>query len=145
MQKQQFSIEIRAPRERVWNTLFENKSFRDWGSVIDEDGQYMVGELKEGNEVQFLSENGFGVTTLVEKLIPNEFISFRMIANTIDSGKREREKEWTGGEESFSLAEKDDVTALTVHIDVPEEMQTMFQDRFPRALERVKVLAEKKG
>ena len=145
MQKQQFSIEIRAPRERVWNTLFENKSFRDWGSVIDEDGQYMVGELKEGNEIQFLSENGFGVTTFVEKLIPNEFISFRMIANTIDSGKREREKEWTGGEESFSLAEKDDVTALTVHIDVPEEMQTMFQDRFPRALERVKVLAEKKG
>ncbi|OGE83796.1 MAG: hypothetical protein A2846_00110 [Candidatus Doudnabacteria bacterium RIFCSPHIGHO2_01_FULL_49_9] len=145
MQKQQFSIEIKAPRERVWNTLWEDKSFRDWGSVIDEDGQYMVGELKEGNEIQFLSENGFGVTTLVEKLIPSEFISFRMIADTIDSGEREREKEWTGGTESYSLAKRGGVTTLTVDIDVPPGQEETFKIRFPKALERVKILAEKKG
>ena len=50
MQKMQFSIEIEAPREKVWQTLFDDKTFRDWGNIIDE-GQYMVGELAEGNEV----------------------------------------------------------------------------------------------
>jgi hypothetical protein len=144
MQKQQFSIEIKAPRERVWNTLWEDKTFRDWANTVDE-GTYMVGELKEGNEVQFISSvSGYGVTSLVEKLTLNEFVSFRQIADTKDSGEREREKEWTGGAESYSLAENDGVTTLTVDIDVPPGQEETFKVRFPEALERVRILAEKK-
>jgi hypothetical protein len=145
MQRQQSSIKIKAPRERVWNTLWEDKTFRNWGNIIDE-GQYMVGEIKEGNEVQFISSvSGYGVTSLVEKLTLNEFVSFRQIADTKDSGEREREKEWTGGTESYSLAENDGVTTLTVDIDVPLGQEETFKVRFPKALERVKFLAEKKG
>ena len=145
MQKQQFSIEIKAPRERVWNMLWEDKTFRNWGNIIDE-GQYMVGEIKEGNEVQFISSvSGYGVTSLIEKLVTNEFVSFRQMADTKDSGEREREKEWTGGTESYSLAENNGVTTLTVDIDVPPGQEETFKVRFPKALERVKILAEKKG
>ncbi len=143
MKKLQFSIEIKAPRERVWNILWEDKTFRDWASIIDE-GTYMVGEMKEGNEVQFISSvNGYGVTSLIEKLVPNEFVLFRHMADTKESGEQEREKEWTGGTESYSLAEKDGVTTLTVTFDVPPEQEETFKVRFPKALERVKVLAEK--
>ncbi|MEO5927727.1 MAG: SRPBCC domain-containing protein [Patescibacteria group bacterium] len=144
MQKMEFSIEIKASRERVWKTLWEDKTFRDWGSIIDE-GQYMVGELAEGNEVQFISgSSGYGVTSLIEKLIPNEYVAIRQSADTKDSGKQEREKEWTGGTETYELTENDGVTALDVHIDVPPGLEEIFQDRFPKALERVKVLAEGK-
>jgi hypothetical protein len=144
MQKQQFSIEIKAPRERVWNTLWEDKTFRNWGNIIDE-GMYLVGEIKEGNEVQFISSvSGYGVTSLVEKLVRGELVSFRQMADTKDSGKQEREKEWTGGTESYSLAENDGITTLTVAIDVPPGQEETFKVRFPKALERVKVLAEKK-
>ena len=143
MQKMQFSIEIEAPREKVWQTLFDDKTFRDWGSIIDE-GQYMVGELAEGNEVQFISSEGLGVTSFVEKLIPNEYIAFRQVADTMDSGKQERKKEWTGGKESFELSEKNNSTNLAVNIDVPPGLEEIFKDRFPKALERVKILAEKK-
>jgi uncharacterized protein YndB with AHSA1/START domain len=145
MQNQQFSIEIQAPREKVWNTLWDDKTFRDWASIVDE-GTYMVGEIKEGNAVQFISSvSGYGVTSLIEKLDLNEFVSFRQTADTKDSGEREREKEWTGGEESYLLAETDGVTTLTVNIDVPSGLEEIFKDRFPKALERVKTLAEKKG
>src|SRR2546428_13837945 len=97
MQKQRFSIEIKAPRERVWNTLWEDKTFRNWGNIIDE-GQYMVGEIKEGNEVQFISSvSGYGVTRLVEKLTINEFVSFRQSADTKDRGDLEPDKGWTSG------------------------------------------------
>ena len=139
----QFSIEIEASREKVWQTLFDDKTFRDWGSIIDE-GQYMVGELAEGNEVQFISSEGLGVTSFVEKLIPHEYIAFKQVADTMDSGKQEREKEWTGGKESFELAETNGITNLTVNIDIPPGLEEIFQDRFPKALERVKILAEKK-
>lgn len=144
MEELRFSIEIKATKERVWATLWQDETFRQWASVIDP-GTYMVGDLKEGNEVQFISsENGYGVTSLVAKLVAGEFLLLRHRADTKESGKREREKEWTGGEETFSLAEKDRTTTLTVAFDVPPELEELFKVNYPKALERVKALAERK-
>ena len=55
----------------------------------------------------------------------------------------ECEKEWTGGTESYSLTEKNGVTTLIVKTDVPQEQEETFNTMFPRALERIKTLAEK--
>lgn len=143
MKKIQFSIEINAAKARVWETLWEDITFRDWANIIDE-GTYMKGVMKEGNEIQFISSvSGYGVTDLVEKLNPNDFVLFRHGADTKESGQQEREKEWTGGTESYSLAEKNGVTTLIVKTDVPKEQEETFNIRFPRALERLKMLAEK--
>ena len=141
MHKMQFSIEIRSPKETVWKTLWEDKTFRDWASIIDE-GMYMTGDLKEGNEVQFISPSGAGVTSLVDKLTVNEFVSFQHMMDTQDGG--EREKEWTGATESYSLTENGGVTALTTLLDVPPGQDETFKVTLPKALERVKFLAEKK-
>lgn len=143
MKKIQFSIAINASKEKVWKTLWEDATFRDWANIIDE-GTYIKGVMKEGNEIQFISSvNGYGVTSLVEIFRPNEFVLFRHSADTKESGKQEREKEWTGGEESYSLTEKNGITTLTVKFDVPYELEEIFNIRFPRALDRVKALAEK--
>lgn len=140
----QFSIEMHATKERVWDTLWQDETFREWASIIDP-GTYMVGDLKEGNEIQFISSaNGYGVTSLVVKLVAGEFLLLRHSADTQEDGKREREKEWTGGEESYRLAEKDGTTTLTVAFDVPGDMEEYFKINYPKALERVKVLAERK-
>jgi len=68
---------------------------------------------------------------------------FEVRGDTKESGHQEREKEWTGGTESYSLTEKNGVTTLIVKIDVPLELEETFNIRFPRALECVKALAEK--
>ncbi|NTW72486.1 MAG: hypothetical protein HGA49_09625, partial [Eubacteriaceae bacterium] len=129
-------------KEKVWATLWEDATFRDWANIIDE-GTYMKGVMKEGNEVQFISSvNGYGVTSLIEKLNPNEFVLIRHRADTKESGQQEREKEWIGGTESYSLTEKDGVTTLIVKTDVPKELEEIFNIRLPRALERIKTLAE---
>lgn len=143
MKEMLFSIEIHASRPKVWKTLWDDTSFRDWAKSIDE-GTYMKGLMKEGNEIQFISSiNGYGVTSLIEKLKPNEFVLFRHSADTIESGQREREKEWTGGTESYSLTEKNEVTTLTIKMDVPQELEAVFRIRVPRALKRIKALVEK--
>lgn len=142
MKKMQFTIEIQAPSKRVWSVLWDDKTFRDWASNIDE-GIYLAGEMKEGNEMQFISGSGYGVTSLIDKLIPNEFVLFRHMADTQDRGKKKRDKEWTGGEESYSLAEKGNITTLTVHIDLPPEQEENFKTIMPKALQRVKALAER--
>ncbi len=143
MKQMQFLIEINATKERVWDTLWQDETFRQWAGIIDPE-TYMAGELQEGNEVQFISaENGYGVTSLVETLVPGEFLLFRHQADTQKNGQQEREKEWTGGAESYSLTEKDGATTLTAAFDVPSEMEDYFKVNYPKALERVKTLAER--
>ena len=142
MKEIQFSVVINASKEKVWATLWEDVTFRDWASIIDE-GTYILGTMEEGNEIQFISSvSGYGVTDLIEKLIPNEFVLFRHSADTEESGKQLRTNEWTGGSESYSLSEENGVTTLIVKTDVPSEQEETFNDRFPRALMRVKTLAE---
>jgi hypothetical protein len=144
MKEMQFSIEINATKQRVWDTLWQDETFREWASIIDPE-TYMVGDLKEGNEIQFISgANGYGVTSLVEKLVAGEFLLLRHRADIQEEGKREREKEWAGGAESYSLASKDGTTTLTVAFDVPPELEDYFKVNYPKALERVKVLVERK-
>jgi hypothetical protein len=144
MKEMQFSIEIHATKERVGDTLWKDETFREWASIIDP-GTYMIGDLKEGNEIQFISSaSGYGVTSLVVKLVAGEFLLLRHRADTQEDGKREREKEWTGGEEIYSLAEKDGSTTLSVAFDVPPELEEEFKFNYPKALERVKLLAERK-
>ena len=143
MKNIQFSIDIKASKEKVWKTLWEDATFRDWANLIDE-GMYIKGYLKEGNEIQFISSvNGYGVTSLVETYRPNEFVLFRHSADTKENGNEERENEWTGGTESYALTEKDGMTTLTMKTDIPLEQEETFNTRIPMALERVKTLAEK--
>lgn len=143
MKQMRFAIEIRAPKEKVWDTLWQDATLREWARIIDP-GTHMVGELEEGNEVQYISGNGYGVTSLVEKLVPGEFVLLKHQADTQDEGKQEREQDWTGGEESYALSEEDGTTTLTTAFDVPEEMEEYFNTAYPKALERVKELAERK-
>lgn len=142
MKELQFSIEIRASKQKVWTILWEDRAFREWASIIDP-GTYMIGELREGGEVQFISsENGYGVTSLVEKLTPHEYVLLRHQADTQQTGKQERADEWTGGKESYTLSETDNVTTLHTTFDVPPEMEEYFMSNYPKALERIKLLAE---
>ncbi|HST04968.1 MAG TPA: SRPBCC domain-containing protein [Chloroflexia bacterium] len=145
MKELQFSIEVNATKERVWDTLWQDETFREWASIIDPE-TYMVGDLKEGNEIQFISgSSGYGVTSLVEKVVAGESLLLKHRADTQEDGKRERDDEWTGGEERYSLAERGGITTLTVAFGVPLELEEQFKVNFPKALERVKVLAERQG
>lgn len=142
MIEMEFKVEIKAPKEKVWRTLWEDETFRNWANIIDE-STYIKGQIKEGNEIQFISSaNGYGVTSLIDQLIPNEYILFKHLADTKESGVQERKKEWTGGKESYSLIEKEGLTTLIVKMDLPIELEEIFKKRLPKALEQIKVLAE---
>ena len=144
MHKQQFSIDIQATPEQVWNTLWSDATFRDWASIIDE-GTYLDGEVKEGSTVQFISSvNGYGVTSFIEKCVPNELVVFRHKKDTKDHGEVEREDEWSGGTERYVLEENGGVTMLALTSEILSELKEIFEDRIPKVLARIKVLAEEK-
>ncbi len=142
MKKLHFSIDIKAPREKVWKVLREDATFRDWTSVFAE-GSYAVSDWKEGSKIQFLDpKNNSGMSSVIEKKTPNEFMSFKHLAE-IKNGKEQPLKEWSGALENYTLKEHEGATTLIVDLDAPEEYKDMSEDTFPKALQRVKELSEK--
>lgn len=140
----EFSVLISAPKEIVWAILWDDRSFREWANIIDE-GTYLEGELEEGNEVQFISSvNGYGVTSYVEQLVLNSKLVLLHLADTQEKGLEERDKDWTGGKEIYLLTEVEDRTRLSVTFDIPEEHEALFDEIFPKALQCIKTMAEKK-
>lgn len=143
MKELEYQIIINKPKETVWFTLWDDQSFRDWSNNIDE-GTYMLGDLIEGNEIQFISSvNGYGVTSLVSKLVPNEYILFKHASDTQNTGTETRDKQWTGGSESYTLTENDGSTVLIIKSEIPDELVEIFNVSMPKALNRIKYLAEK--
>jgi hypothetical protein len=131
-----------ATPEKVWKALWDEATFSDWAGIIDE-GTFIKGVLKEGNDVEFISSvNGYGVTSYVEKFTLNELAFFRHKADTQESGAKSRDNEWTGTSERYELIEKNGRTVLTLTTQVPPKQEQTFEDRLPKALKRIKELAE---
>ena len=62
MKKLQFSIEINAPKEKVWDTLWQDENYRKWTSVFIE-GSFAESDWKEGGKIHFLTPVFFRPTT----------------------------------------------------------------------------------
>ena len=145
MEKLQFSTRINAPKEKVWETLWEDASYRKWTSVFSPTS-YAETDWKEGSKVRFLDGSGSGMVARIEANRPNEFMSFKHlgeIKDGVEDIESEKVKQWAGGLENYHLREASrDATELLVEIDLNEEFKDMFSKMFPKALEQVKVLAE---
>ena len=136
-----FHAVVAAPRDTVWRVLWDDASFRDWSSVFAE-GSYAVSDWNEGSTVQFIDPTSRGgMSSVIEKKRPGEFMSFRHEAE-IKDGKVQPPAEWSGAHENYTLTTNDGRTTVTVDLDAPDEYRQMFESKFPQALQRVKTLAE---
>ena len=144
MKTLKFSVHIAAPREVVWNIMWGKESSKKWLSVLQE-GTYAVTDWNEGSKIMFLSPNGDGMNSVIQRKIPNELMSFKHL-NVIkpghDSSTSEQDPKWEGAAENYYLHEEDGITRLQVEIDTTEEYVKYFETAFPMALKKIKDLAE---
>lgn len=141
MKKLQFTIEINASKEKVWDALWNDQNYRNWTSVFHE-GSHYESDLHEGSEFFFLGPEKSGMYAKIEKLVPNEKMYFLHLGEYKDGEKQEG----TFGEEAieqYDLVEKDGKTELTVTMNVPEDYIPYFAETFPKALGKVKEMVEK--
>ena len=144
MKKLSFTIQINAPREKVWKVLWDDASYRKWTAVFSE-GSHAVTDWQEGSKVLFLSPSGEGMFSRIAKSVPNQLMSFEhlgMVKDGVEQPETEETKGWAGAMENYTLEEKDGGTALTVTMDMMEGHENYFNEHFPKALEIVKSLAE---
>jgi uncharacterized protein YndB with AHSA1/START domain len=144
MKKVNFSVKIKAPKEKVWETLWNDATYRQWTSVFHE-GSHAVSDWKEGSQVLFLGPDGGGMFSKIAKLEPNQYMSFQHLGELKDGKEQpanEKMQEWAGMYENYRLTETDGQTQLDVDMDMNEDYEEFFNGVFPKALEKVKELAE---
>lgn len=146
MQKINCSILINAPVENVWNTMLEDATYREWTKVFDE-GSHYEGNWAEGSEIHFLSsDKKTGMLSWIEENRLHEYISIQHIG-VIKDGEAdttsEEVKQWAPSFENYSFKEIDGSTEISIEMDIDEEHKKMFEDLWPRALKKLKELAEK--
>jgi uncharacterized protein YndB with AHSA1/START domain len=151
MQKINFSIFINAPREKVWHAMLDDVTYRQWTKPFNEGSRY-EGEWKTGSEIRFIGvdDNGKesgGMYSKIKEARPFEFVSIEHIGLITETGEidttSESVKQWTPAFENYTLKEKDGGTEVSVDIDVSHEWKEMFEEMWPKALAKLKEIAEK--
>ena len=145
MEKLNFSIDINAPKEKVWKVLWDDSSYRKWTSVFMEGSCVETDNWKEGSKVLFLDGKGSGMVSKVAVNKPNEYMSFEHLGEVkdgVEDTSSEKVKGWSGSKENYTLKDAGGKTELTVDMDITEDFKEMFQNIWPKAMEQIKVLSE---
>ena len=144
MERVKFNVNINAPKEKVWNVLWKDDTYRKWTSVFSE-GSKAVSDWKEGSKIQFLDAKNDGMYSTITKCIENEIMNFTHIGVVKDGVEQpldEATKNWSGSAENYGLSETDGITTLVVEMDIIPEYLDYFNKTFPLALDLVKKLSE---
>ena len=145
MQKISFSTSINAPKEKVWEILWDLDAYKAWTSAFAEGSQARTDNWKEGSKVLFVDPNGSGMVSMVAVNKPNEYMSFKHLGEVhegVEDTTSDKVKIWSGSTENYTLKGDDGTTNLLVDLDIPDEFKEMFEKMWPNALEKVKALAE---
>lgn len=144
MEKLNFSVNINAPKEKVWSVLWEDASYRIWTSPFCE-GSYAVSDWNEGSKILFLSPGGSGMVSKVAVKRPNEYMSFKHLGevkNGVEDTTSEQVKQWQGSTENYTLESTASGTLLKVDMDTSEDFKDYLEKAWPQALDKLKALAE---
>jgi hypothetical protein len=149
MKKLHYLITINASREKVWNMMLQDKTYREWTRAFNE-GSYYKGSWDKGSKILFLGpdpktgEEGGMVSRITENK-PYEFISIEhqgIVKNGVEDTTSSEARKWAPAYENYTFKEKDDGTELLVEMDSADEMVDEFNKMWPEALTKLKEISE---
>ena len=145
MERQTFRTMIDAPRERVWDILWSDATYREWTSVFSE-GSRAESDWKEGSKILFLGGKGEGMVSKIAAKRPPEFMSFKHLGevhNGVEDLDSESVSKWSGSMENYTLRDVKGRTELTVEMDMTDDFKDYFLETWPKALEKLRSIVER--
>lgn len=149
MKKLTEEIEIKASREAVWETITDPNKYQQWASAFHE-GSFFEGSWNQGEAIRFLIINKHGkkegmVSEIAVHRKP-EYLSLKhlgYVIDGIDDTGSEEIKTWAPSFENYTLIKLENGhTIFKVDMDILDDYYAMFTDLWPKALEKIKAIAE---
>jgi uncharacterized protein YndB with AHSA1/START domain len=146
----EFNIEINASREKVWDVLFGEETYPLWTTAFSE-GSKVETDWQKGSKALFIDQSNRGMVSRIAENVPNEYMSIEhlgMYDNGAEDFESEEVKRWAGAKENYTLTDLGGKTNLHIFMEMEEseenkQMIEMFAGMWPKALAKVKELAEK--
>lgn len=149
MEKLTFSVRINAPKQIVWNTMLDDTTYRQWTEPFHV-GSYYEGNWSEGSKMLFLGPEADGTLSgMVSRIMvnrPYEYLSIQHLGeihNGVEDTTSVQVQQWAGAHENYTLTEDDGVTTVNIELDANADLAEMFHDMWPKALQKLKQLAER--
>lgn len=150
MTKLHYSIHINAPKEKVWHTMLDQDTYREWTNVFSEGSRY-EGSWEEGAKILFLGpdpETGKdgGMVSRIKESRLYEFVSIEHLGimhDGVEDTESEEAKKFAPAYENYAFTEADGGTEVSVDMDIDEEYADMFNEMWPKGLTKLKELAER--
>ena len=149
MEKLHFNVNIKAPASKVFHAVTDDKLYREWTAEFNP-SSYFEGSWGKGERIWFVGINKEGkregmAASIVEN-IPNKQISIKHIG-LVDGDKEITEGPlvdgWANAMEEYFLEEENGTTIFKVVIDCKEDFKDYFEKTWPKALDRLKEVAER--
>ncbi len=152
MKKLQFAIDINAPAQKVYENMLglkDRSTYKHWTAAFNPTSDY-EGSWEKGSKILFVGVDGNGkkggMISNVEENDPAKFVSIRHYG-FLDGDKEittgEQVEKWAGGHENYRYEENDGITKVTVELDSVDDHLDYFNDKYPKALEKLKEISEK--
>lgn len=144
MEKLTFNTSINAPRNKVWEILWGEQTYPAWTAAFSE-GSKIETDWQVGGRTLFLDSSNKGMVSTIAAKVPNEYMSFKHLGeidNGVEDLSSDKVKSWAGSTENYTLTDANGKTTLLVEMDIDEEYKDYFLTAFPKALNKVKELAE---
>lgn len=149
MKKLKTSIFIKAPKEKVWDTMLGKDTYKEWTKAFNPTSSFK-GDWSEGSKILFLGtdkdgKNEGGMVSRIVKNIPYEYISIEhlgIIENGVEDTTSDKAKSWAPAFENYTLIEKEGGTEVVVDQDMDEKYIAEFEVMWSEAFKKLKELAE---
>ena len=145
MKHLEFKTQIEADKKKVWDTMLQPATYKEWANA-SWPGSYYEGRWAKGENIRFISPgHGGTMATLLEQK-PYDNILAKHVAVINPDGSEDRNSEvakgWIGTTERYTFKEKKGKTEVKVEIDTTPEWESMFSEGWPNALAKLKELCE---
>jgi uncharacterized protein YndB with AHSA1/START domain len=141
-----FSEMIDATPEEVWHAMLDPEPYRQWTAAFAEGSRY-EGGWNAGDSIRFVDPSGDGMLSEIAESRRNEFVSIRhlgVIKDGVEDTESEEARKWAPAYENYTFTPNGDGTRLDISVETTEEYEDWMNEAWPRALAKLKQVAERK-
>ncbi|MFY1045735.1 SRPBCC family protein [Chryseobacterium sp. GP-SGM7] len=149
METLSYEIIIDAPKEKIWDVLWENKSYSEWTKFFNpKSASIMKSDWQVGGKTYFTNADGEGMVSTIDSLEKPGQIIFKHLGMVDKDGNEDTQSkevmEWSGCFEKYILIDFEGKTKLHTEVQVDKEWRDHMNEGFNKGLQIVKELSEAK-
>lgn len=138
------SVDIHAPREKVWEVLLQDRFTRIWYEAFCA-GTQAETDWVLGSKARFTNGSGSGIVGQIVAHKPAELLSIEfdgIIAHYKEDYESPEAQKVKGSRETYRLDGNNGTTLLSIESDMDPEYFDAMSQAWSNALQKIKELAE---